>query len=326
MIENLWSSLRHGLSRSVKKLRVSLLAGMMLALSLGVGTAVISVNAARWPAVLMMWKGAIRHDVPDAKYRELGQQAQFNSVGLVRKADEPIGSCVLISPDWVLTAAHVVKGVPTSALTFELNDTKVAASEVVIHPDYQPPGADPKADPLARKGMDLALVHLSQAITGIVPAACYTRTGELGRIGTSVGFGRSGAGGAIVTNPSPVGTKRGGNNMIDAIGGEVAGRRVPDFLLVADFDHPDNPSLNKIGDAKPLSLEYMIVSGDSGGGLFIQEKNDWFLVGITVTGTIAINDDIQKDGIYGSLSYWMRVTLFNAWINQVMSGKPRERI
>lgn len=254
----------------------------------------------------MLFDGAIRHDVPDEKYLEMAHQPQFDSVGLIIKDDKPNASAVLINTTWALTAGHVVFDQVPASFRLQFGSKRYSIVEIVIYSDYESAGI------LGHNG-DLALLRLSQPVESISPAIFYRGRGEQGLTGTTVGFGRSGAGASIITNPTPVGTKRAGKNVIDSIGGIIDGREIPSNLLVSDFDHPDVPELNRIGDSNPLDLEYCPVGGDSGGGLFIFVDGSWYLAGIVSAFTLKINDNINL-GLAGSLIYWTRLSDYTEWI------------
>lgn len=74
------------------------------------------------------------------------------------------GTGVLVAPEWVLTAGHVVDGtVPQSydkqVFAFDLVPYDIV--EIIFHPEY---------DPLNNPGTDLALVRLATPVAGVQPA------------------------------------------------------------------------------------------------------------------------------------------------------------
>ena len=262
--------------------------------------------------VTFLMAGAIRDDVPDEQYVKLAQEPQFASVGLILKNDEPNASAVLIDSRWVLTAGHEVFGQEAASFSVRFDESTYPVQEIILYPGYQEAGV------LGHNG-DLALLRLDRPVEGVPPAIIYRGTQEQGKVGTIVGYGRSGSGASIITSPTPVGTKRAGQNMIDGIGTVVDGRDIPDNLLISDFDHPRDSTLNRIGDVEPLGLEYCPVGGDSGGGLFMENSEDWYLMGIMSAFTPRINDDINL-GLAGSLIYWTRLSMYADWIYSVLEG------
>lgn len=265
--------------------------------------------------ITLLTVGAIRDDVPDAHYLALAEEPQFDSVGLILKDDEPNASAVLVETQWALTAGHEVYDQEPASFSVRFGNSTYPVEEILSYPDYEHTGV------LGHNG-DLALLRLGGAVDGVEPAILYRGDQEQGRVGTTVGYGRSGSGASIITSPTPVGTKRAGQNMIDGIGAIVDGRDIPDDLLISDFDHPRDSTLNRIGDAEPLDLEYCPVGGDSGGGVFIEEDGSWYLAGIVSAFTPQINDDMSL-GLAGSLIYWSRVSMYADWIDSVIEPESR---
>ncbi len=113
----------------------------------------------------------------------------------------------------------------------------------------------------------MAVLWLKEEVTDVEPAKRYAGDSEQGKVGTSVGFGRTGEGDDLVRTVDR--DKRGMDNVIDSTAGNV---------LVSDFDGPND---------NPQSLEGLIDGGDSGGGVFIQDGAGWELAGVhsTATGT-----------------------------------------
>lgn len=244
-----------------------------------------------------------RDDRADSLYLSLGASSAYASVGLVSfstPSADYLASGTLISPDWVLTAAHVVD--QTTSLTFTLNGTNYAASNWIANPGWDP-------DDLLN-GYDLGLVHLSSPVSGVTPAVRYTGSKEKTAVGTMVGYGMTGTGitGASVYD----GKKRGAQNTIDMIYGPNSN------LLLADFDNPKKPRDSSMGSSRPLDLEGIIAPGDSGGGLFINTKGGPQLAGVT-SFIWAVNDG-NPNSDYGDVGGFGRVSLFNSWIDSYVLG------
>ena len=223
--------------------------------------------------------GTIRNDRLDADYRAYGNQPQFASVGSY-STGSLFGSFTLIAPDWALTAAHVVDTDGDGLISDEVitNDTlRIGAQQRTATQLIVPTGinGNPGWNGDINHGFDLALVHLNQPFTSIQPAALYTSFQELGKTITSVGFGQGGTGTSGATTSS--GIKRAGDNVVDQYNTFANGATA----LRWDFDEPTpRTSPNFSGSTTPLDMEYLIGPGDSGGGSFIFENNNWYLAGV----------------------------------------------
>ncbi len=280
--------------------------------------------------------GTIRNDVADSLYTSLAQQSVYDSVGFLTwsiGSSGYIASGTLIAPDWVLTAGHVVGGTDdygagVSGMIFGMGPTYsgigISATEWIPYGGWSSSGGDLWA------GVDLGLVHLSQPITNVTPAQMDFSTSLLERLGTSVGYGRSGTGlTGMNTNP---GTKRAGQNVIDAQGGMLM--RMGDgssldldgispTVLFYDFDKPAESVLSSMGSTAPVALEYLIGNGDSGGGLFIDVGGVTKLVGVH-SFLASLPDPLDTtgpNGDYGDLAGVVSVQSFGNWIYEV-TGVP----
>jgi secreted trypsin-like serine protease len=190
------------------------------------------------------------------------------------------------------------------------SSSQYAASNWYTHPGWGATSGSLYA------GYDIALVRLSTPVTGFTPAA-LAPSSEYVEEGTIVGFGTTGTG--LTGSTVAGGTKRAGNNMVDAQGDGVT--MSPNVLLV-DFDEPGNTSASTLGNFylggnTPLTLEYLSAPGDSGGGLFVTRESETFLLGITSFGVAA------KDGVtnssYSDRAGFTDVTAFNSWITTTMT-------
>jgi len=229
----------------------------------------------------------IRDDVGDEPYLALASQSQYDCVGRVSG-----GTGVLIRPDWMLTAGHLM-----GTSTFTIHKAGVTttystvAGSAVRFPDE-----------------DIALVQLTEPVADVAPARLFDASmgSELGRVGTFVGLGQTGTG--LTGDTKPGGTKRAGNNMIDTDGTEWFDSPA---VLLTDFDNPRNPADNRMGSPTPLSLEIGSAHGDSGGGLFIEQGGRMFLAGIQVRLWYV---DGTADADYGDGGVFVRVTTFRDWL------------
>jgi len=284
--------------------------------------------------------GVIRDDVNDSLYTSLAAQSVYDSVGFLRwneGASGYIASGTLISSEWVLTAGHVVGGTNNygagvSGMFFGLGSvysgTGIAATEWIPYSGWSSSNGDVWA------GVDLGLVRLSQPITTVTPALLDFSTPLLGLLGTSVGYGRSGIGSGGMSTPA--GTKRAGQNMIDARGGMVTTMGsgtlldldgISPTVLFQDFDHPTDLVASTMGSVTPVAQEYLIASGDSGGGLFIDVGGVTKLVGVSsfLASLPYPWDTTGANADYGDLAGVVSVQSFENWIFTV-TGVPEPSV
>ncbi|WP_111308267.1 trypsin-like serine protease [Confluentibacter sediminis] len=288
--------------------------------------------------LLFFTSGIMRHDVNEAEYLKLGSLKQFESVGEVIKdsTNKTEGSCVLIDKKFVLSAAHVFAEFETTPDTIKMNGQKIVVNlpskakladiskfylnfnnqkykikSVVLHPNY--------SENFKNGGYDIALIQLKEEIKNVIPATLNKSLNELNENVVGVGYGMSG----VANKPNELSLqhkKIGGENVIDSIGGlKIKNLHT---ILYCDFDSSEDPSLNLMGSALPRPLEYLPVAGDSGGGLFRQDGNSWNLIGIVHGGKIDLNH-LKKNGYYGTLMGWTRVSVFNDWITKTMDEKRK---
>src|SRR4051812_22142050 len=201
--------------------------------------------------------GSIRHDRNDADYLSLGNDSRYASVGSVTYLfGLARGSGTLISPRWVLTAGHVVDSSGTRTFraggTASNNGTAFSGAQNIPHESWN------SSQILA--GFDIGLVRLASPVTNIAPASRFTSADEVGRIGTSVGFGVFATGTTPADPFETVSQKRAGQNVLDAQGNSAyAG--AGNGIIAADFDDPGNADgLNSYGSTDPLNLEYCVSS------------------------------------------------------------------
>jgi hypothetical protein len=261
--------------------------------------------------------GVRRDDVADSEFLALAASALYESVGKFTYsigANSYIASGVLISPEWVLTAGHVTGGNNylgggISNMSFSLTTgnsvLNYAASEWITHLGWAATAGNLFA------GYDLGLVRLSSSVTAVQAASLYLQETLQMQPGTIVGYGSTGTG-LTGFQAGTVGTKRAGQNMIDAQGDGVT---ISSSLLFVDFDRPGVPGESSLGSSSPLALEYLSAPGDSGGGLFITQNSQTFLVGVTSFGWGYTDGNANSD--YGDLAGFTSTTANAAWISSV---------
>lgn len=247
--------------------------------------------------------GITRHDTERQQYRDIGKRVEFDCVGRYsispESQDYAVG--VLVSPTWVLTAAHFVEDSSVWMFGNEYYKTK----RIVKHPKLEPGSSETQWE-----GYDMALVELENPVLNVKPAIRYRRENEVQAMITKIGFGYIGDGMEGLVTPRKQ-ERLGGNNIVEAAGGTFEGRDFSSDVLVCDFDDPNDTGSNKFGSAEPLEFEIGGSKGDSGGGVFIEEEGQQKLVGI-VSG--ALNREIK----YGGVMALARVSSANFWIDSVI--------
>lgn len=225
--------------------------------------------------------GTIDPNTPDSKYIEYGEK--FNHVVKLCCLDGKgmsCGSAVIIDPHWIITAAHVVEN--CHSWTVNIKDKKYKISKMFINPKY---------DTNVFGESDIAIGYAEDAIETEFYPALYEKQDEVGKICSIAGWGLTGnfKTGVKVSD----GKIRGGSNFID---------RTDKKVLIC------SPSKR---NEKFTELEYLICSGDSGGGLFIDGK----LAGINSS---VLGYDGKPDSTYTDESCHTRISLYIDWINNTM--------
>lgn len=228
------------------------------------------------------YAGTIDPNTPDEKYIDFGKK--FPYVGMLcGKYEDGTNFCasgVAIHHKVVLTAAHVVKNCSTCYLS--INDKKIHAPKVIYHNDFQ--------DHIFGF-YDIAVCLLEEEIGLDFYPELYSDRDEIGKQCTLSGFGITGTfiTGAKISD----GKKRAGSNYIDDI---------DRGLIVC------SPS----GPGKKTTLEFLIASGDSGGGLFIGNK----LAGIH---SCVMTVGKTPDSKYNNQSGHTRISDHLDWIRKVIN-------
>jgi hypothetical protein len=227
------------------------------------------------------YAGTIDPHTPDAQYLEFGKSFPWvvqlrNTLDCdkCQKVHEQRASAVLISPNWALTAAHVVKDATKNAIY--IDDKKYELPYVVWHKEFEG----------AKVGFhDIALCYSPEAFGLDFYPELYTDTNEVGQAVTFAGWGATGT---FLTGANKHDSyRRAGHNRI---------QEAPHAILICTPARP-----------KQFALEFMIAPGDSGGGMFIGNK----LAGIN---SFLSAVDKNPDGTYTDESAFTRVSLYVDWI------------
>jgi hypothetical protein len=136
---------------------------------------------------------------------------------------------------------------------------------------------------------DIAIARLQRAIDLDFYPSLYEDNDETGKVCGMAGYGFHGnfKTGYLMSNYDN--KKRAGSNIIDGIEGDVL--------------------TYSIGQQNKTSLEFLISPGDSGGGLFIDQK----LAGIH---SFIYSIKGKADGKYGNIGCSTRVSDYIDWINK----------
>ncbi len=222
--------------------------------------------------------GTIDPGTPDSKYLEYAKQ--FTFVGKVSGKNEKgmsyFASGVAIDSHHILTAAHVVKD--CSNCFFYINNKEYCVYKVVYSKKHE----------TSFGTGDIAIGFIKEDLSLDTYPQLYAESDEIEKLCDISGFGMTGT---FLTGPNIGDTKhRAGSNRIDYIENE---------LLVC------SPSKGK----DKTNLEFLIASGDSGGGLFIDGK----LAGINSCVFVSKGSPNSK---YGTESGHTRVSTYIDWIKE----------
>lgn len=227
--------------------------------------------------------GTIDPNTPDSKYVDYGSKFHhtvklccFDGKGL------SCGSAVVIDPHWILTAAHVVENCQTWTIT--VRDKEYKLSKVILNPNY-------KTDNFGYD--DIALGYSQEEILLDYYPPLYESSDEVGKLSCMAGWGLTGTfdTGANKSDSN----RRGGSNFIDGTDRKV-------LLCSPSRKHE-----------RCTELEFLIASGDSGGGLFIDGK----LAGIHSS---VIATDKKPDSTYTDQSCHTRISLYSKWVKETMES------
>lgn len=194
-------------------------------------------------------------------------------------------SCVLVKPTIIITAAHVVSDSDRTVIVYENNEIEI---DLVLYPNSF--DEDEKIGKVSPN--DIAIGHLTQPIKIAYYPELYKGKDELGKICSISGFGNTGTHDVGCFRVD--GNKRAGSNIVHAIN---------DDLLECSLT--DNPI---------TQMEFLIAHGDSGGGLFIDNK----LAGIN-SSIYTTHKDKKLNSDYKDLSLHTRISSHIDWLNKMIN-------
>lgn len=254
----------------------------------------------------------IRDDVKDEKY-------QVPSSTLPALADFPgEGHGVLISPQWVVTAAHVACMQHIDAIMIKGQPRQVES--ITVHPGYKAPPESLIKEALASgdgaslraflaSSDDLALIKLKTPVTDVEPVALYRGSDEIGKTVQLIGKGATGHGKDGIKPHSPHRTSlRRAFNVISSVDAR---------WISYTFDAP----------ASAVPLEGMAGNGDSGGPLLIREGRHWQLAGLVAWVSSQRDLRSYRGAQYGDGGNNVRISHYLAWIDSIVfAGQQKQAV
>lgn len=231
--------------------------------------------------------GTIDPSVPDSKYLSYGSKhkcvAQISgrmpSAGVTAKFR---ASCVIIKPNIVLTAAHVIHGGEDMVITLDKQKSNVISAIRLTQWELKDIGPN-----------DIALLLLDKPIELDYYPELYKDRDEAGKVCSISGYGVTGTHKSGVTKKDY--KKRAGSNVID--------KGLFNGMLVC--------SLN---EGPKTTLEFLISHGDSGGGLFIDGK----LAGINSSVMTKSGGNLNSD--YDDKSCHTRISTHKEWLEKAIKA------
>lgn len=231
--------------------------------------------------------GTIHPLTPDSKHIEYGKN--FHNVvrlcGIYEDSSLFCASAVVIHKNWIVTAAHVVNKSKICLVRNNDPDVSFVVTEIICHKDFD----------VDKFGVaDIALGYVPMGIELNFYPELYEEQNEVGKVCSISGYGFTGnfITGAVKSD----GLRRAGSNRIDSI--------EKDLLICL----PSN--------AQRTALEFIIASGDSGGGLFIANK----LAGIN---SCILASDKNPNSSYTDEACHTRVSKYVPWIRETMEEKQK---
>jgi hypothetical protein len=228
----------------------------------------------------LSYGGTIDPNIPDQKYLDFGSKfyCVVKLCGTYEDNSLFCASGVIIEKHFILTAAHVVEGYKTCYA--KIGDKQFKLKNIILHKNF---GGEFGTG-------DIAIGYCEDGFSLENFPPLYDDDDEVGRISSIAGWGLTGNfNTGIYRSDNKL---RAGSNIIDSID--------KDMLICS----PSKPT-----DKDHTLLEYMIGSGDSGGGLFIDGK----LAGINSCVMAVGRSPMSK---YDEQSGHTRVSNFLDWIKE----------
>lgn len=226
--------------------------------------------------------GTIDPNVPDNKYIEYAKNFHYivRIGGIENDGSQFAASAVIIDKKHILTAAHVVEKCKSCWII--LDDKKINITEIIYHQDFDRDKFGFADIAIGKSKEDLILNFYPEL---------YSESDEVGKVCCISGFGLTGNFNKGATHSD--GLRRAGSNVIEDIYND---------LLIC--------SPSKGSSDNKTELEFLIGSGDSGGGLFIDGK----LAGIN--SCVMCEPGNSPNSSYGDDGGHTRISKYIDWIRK----------
>jgi len=204
------------------------------------------------------------------------------------------GSATLIAPDWLLTAAHVARFIPTNIqLSVELAGKRYPIARTISCPFYEPKWEQDEDNP---DTVDLAVVQLAMPVEDVVPFKLYDRFDEVGQEVILLGWGECGNG---------LHGARGADHTLRRATNQI--HEVDDYWIKYRFEAPPEGTV----------LEGVCAGGDSGGPALLWHDGQFKIAGVS-----SWQDHGDRPlGTYGCIEHYARVSKFVDWIRETCGLK-----
>lgn len=242
----------------------------------------------------------MRHDTGYAQY--LATEGDYPAVFPLERHDRrKVCVATLIAARWAVTAAHCVEETALYEAWREKRPyaVMIGANTYFVHRVHFHPRWPGAAGTEWQRGqVDLALLELESAVSGVTPVELYPADDELHQVVTFLGWGYSGIGSTGIRNND--GRLRFAKNTVSRADGQ----------LRFTFDDPSSP------DSAAVELEGIPGLGDSGGPALVEQNGQQWLLGVAV-GEM---DQGQRQGLYGATVLYERMSLHRHWVEKVLDS------
>ena len=220
----------------------------------------------------------------------------------------------MISATTILTAKHCTAGLGIGAFTVDFdrngngNIADFGDSRMTVSGKFEAPNPGTNANLI--DGTDLAMLTLSGPAPGWASSYQLWTGDILGAQVTTVGYGGQGVNSLVAGTAG--GTRWAAQNIVDKVGSGGFNQPFSTNIISTDFDN-GTAAGNTLGgfpinsSEVPLAAEGTTAGGDSGGPLFFNLNNAWYIGGVLSGGSDGTSSA-------GDISWWTGVTAFRAEI------------